>query len=66
MLPCRDPSDIKRTVSNISWYPDGANKIAVAYSALEFQKTSDVISFDSYIWDIGKPMQMICVLCIIL
>ncbi|XP_019851832.1 PREDICTED: dynein intermediate chain 3, ciliary-like, partial [Amphimedon queenslandica] len=51
----RDPSDIKRTVSNISWYPDGANKIAVAYSALEFQKTSDVLSFDSYIWDIENP-----------
>lgn len=49
-----DPCDIKRTVANISWYPDGANKIAVAYSSLEFQKSSEVVSLDSYIWEIGR------------
>jgi dynein intermediate chain 2 len=51
----RDPLDTKRTVSHISWYPDGANKIAASYSSLEFQKSPDNISFDSYIWEIENP-----------
>ena len=33
----KDPSDIKRTVSNISWYPDGGKKLAVAFAILQFQ-----------------------------
>ena len=49
-----DPSEIKRTISNISWYPDGAHKIAAAYSSLEFQKSPENISLDSYIWEIGE------------
>jgi dynein intermediate chain 2 len=51
----RDPLDTKRTVSHISWYPDGANKVAASYSSLEFQKSPDNISFDSYIWEIENP-----------
>ena len=33
----KDPSEIKRTVSNISWYPDGGKKLAVAFAILQFQ-----------------------------
>ncbi|XP_046856745.1 dynein intermediate chain 3, ciliary-like [Xenia sp. Carnegie-2017] len=51
----RDPSDIKRTASSLSWYPDGARKIAVAYSILEFQKSQLDTPMDSYIWDIENP-----------
>lgn len=52
----RDPNDIKRTAAKISWYPDGAQKLAVAYSVLEFQKASPNICLDSYIWDIGTKI----------
>jgi len=52
----KDPSEIKRTVANISWYPDGGKKIAVAFAILQFQdpridKASDL----SYIWDVNNP-----------
>ena len=52
----KDPSEIKRTVSNISWYPDGGKKLAVAFAILQFQdpridKASDL----SYIWDVNNP-----------
>ena len=50
----RDPNEIKRTATHLSWYPDGARKLAVAYSNLEFQRASAETSLDSYIWDIGK------------
>jgi len=54
---CRDPSDIKRSVAHISWFPDGPRKLAVAYSHLEFQSAghaaSSASNIDSYIWDIG-------------
>ena len=33
----KDPSEIKRTVANISWYPDGGKKLAVAFAILQFQ-----------------------------
>ncbi|XP_071953845.1 dynein intermediate chain 3, ciliary-like [Antedon mediterranea] len=51
----RDPNEIKRTATHLSWYPDGAKKLAVAYSNLEFQRSSPDTSFDSYIWDIENP-----------
>ena len=53
LLYFRDPNEIKRTATSLSWYPDGGRKLAVAYSNLEFQRTSPDTSFDSYIWDIG-------------
>ena len=53
-MPYRDPNEVKRTATSISWYPDGAKKLAVAYSLLEFQKHSTETCLDSYIWDIGK------------
>lgn len=33
----RDPNDIKRSVSQISWSPEGPLKIAGSYSILNFQ-----------------------------
>uniref|UniRef100_A0A3B1IM08 Dynein, axonemal, intermediate chain 2b n=1 Tax=Astyanax mexicanus TaxID=7994 RepID=A0A3B1IM08_ASTMX len=54
----RDPNEVKRTATSLSWHPDGSQKLAVAYSSLEFQKVSKDMSYDSYIWDIevsNKP-----------
>ncbi|RVE61597.1 hypothetical protein OJAV_G00172140 [Oryzias javanicus] len=50
----RDPHQVKRTVSSLSWCPDGGRKLAAAYSSVEFQQTSQ-LSTDSYIWDVEKP-----------
>ena len=33
----KDPEAVKRTVSSISWYPDGGKKLAVAFSIMQFQ-----------------------------
>jgi len=51
----RDPNEQKRSATSISWYPDGARKLAVAYSILEFQKATSDTCLDSYIWDIEYP-----------
>lgn len=51
----RDPQDWKRTVTHISWYPDGAHRVAAAYSLLEFQKSTQGIPLESYIWEIENP-----------
>eukprot|EP00164_Ancoracysta_twista_P002327 GFYU01003075.1.p1 GENE.GFYU01003075.1~~GFYU01003075.1.p1 ORF type:complete len:570 (+),score=204.31 GFYU01003075.1:231-1940(+) len=51
----RDPNPIKRTATSISWYPDGAKKIAVSYSILQFQQMPEGMSLNSYIWDINNP-----------
>ncbi|CAG5886811.1 unnamed protein product [Menidia menidia] len=51
----RDPNEVKRTVTCLSWHPDGGKKLAAAYSCLEFQKTSKEMSLDSYIWDVENP-----------
>lgn len=51
----RDPNEIKRTASCISWYPDGAQKLAIGYSVLEFQRSAPNTCLDSYIWDIENP-----------
>jgi dynein intermediate chain 2 len=51
----RDPNAIKRTATSISWYPDGAKKVAVSYAILDFQKVPDGMSLSSYIWDVQNP-----------
>lgn len=51
----RDPNETKRTATSISWYPDGAKKLAIAYSMLEFQKLTSDTCMDSYIWEIENP-----------
>ena len=52
----RDPNTVKRTVSNISWYPDGGKKLAVAFAIMQFQDwRMDKMSNLSYIWDVNNP-----------
>ncbi|KAI9138568.1 WD40-repeat-containing domain protein [Paraphysoderma sedebokerense] len=53
----RDPNFVKRAATSISWYPDDGNKIAVAYSVLQFQQMPMNMSVDSYIWDVENPNQ---------
>lgn len=48
----RDPSQSKRSATKLSWHPDGAAKLAVAYCNLNFQ--SDPQAVPSYIWDLQK------------
>ncbi len=49
-----DPSNTRRAANHMSWYADGARKLAVSYCNLEFQSGSNDTFIDSYIWDIGK------------
>lgn len=56
----RDPNEVKRTATSLSWHPDGGGKLAVAYSSLEFQKFSKNMCPDSYIWDIGMVKTCCC------
>ncbi|XP_060933496.1 dynein axonemal intermediate chain 2 [Limanda limanda] len=51
----RDPNEVKRTITGLSWHPDSGRKLAAAYSCLEFQKAFKDMSLDSYIWDIENP-----------
>uniref|UniRef100_A0A087XWB9 Dynein, axonemal, intermediate chain 2b n=1 Tax=Poecilia formosa TaxID=48698 RepID=A0A087XWB9_POEFO len=51
----RDPNQVKRTITGLSWHPDGGRKLAAAYCSLDFQKSPPDMSFDSYIWDLEKP-----------
>jgi len=52
----KDPSEIKRTVADVSWYPDGGRKIAAAFSIMQFQDwRMEEMSLKSYIWDINNP-----------
>ena len=51
---CRDPSGVRRAANHISWYADGARKLAVSYCNLEFQGSNSDSFIDSYIWDVGK------------
>lgn len=50
----RDPQEIKRTATHLSWHPDGNRKLAVAYSCLKFQRAPMSMNYDSYIWDLGE------------
>ncbi|XP_071881657.1 dynein axonemal intermediate chain 2 isoform X3 [Anas platyrhynchos] len=49
----RDPNITKRTAAHLSWHPDRCKKLAVAYSCLEFQQSTEDMSLDSYIWDLA-------------
>nr|XP_019951049.1 PREDICTED: dynein intermediate chain 2, axonemal [Paralichthys olivaceus] len=51
----RDPNKVKRTITGLSWHPDSGRKLATANSCLKFQKASEDMSPDSYIWDIENP-----------
>nr|XP_040124617.1 dynein intermediate chain 2, axonemal [Ictidomys tridecemlineatus] len=51
----RDPQDIKRAATHVSWHPDGNRKLAVAYSCLNFQRAPAGMSHESYIWELENP-----------
>eukprot|EP00308_Calcidiscus_leptoporus_P024516 CAMPEP_0119354926 /NCGR_PEP_ID=MMETSP1334-20130426/3893_1 /TAXON_ID=127549 /ORGANISM="Calcidiscus leptoporus, Strain RCC1130" /LENGTH=570 /DNA_ID=CAMNT_0007368641 /DNA_START=65 /DNA_END=1777 /DNA_ORIENTATION=+ len=52
----KDPNTVKRTVSKISWYPDGGKKLAVAFAIMQFQDwRMEKMSNLSYIWDVNNP-----------
>ncbi|KAJ0005286.1 hypothetical protein NQD34_011500 [Periophthalmus magnuspinnatus] len=51
----RDPNEVRRTVTCLSWHPDGGKKLAGAYSCLHFQTSQSNMCEDSYIWDIENP-----------
>nr|XP_015826641.2 dynein axonemal intermediate chain 2 [Nothobranchius furzeri] len=53
----RDPNELKRAITGLSWHPDGGRKLAAAFSCLKFQKISKDMSLDSYIWDIDNPIR---------
>ena len=52
----KDINETKRTVTDISWYPDGGKKLAVSFAIMQFQDyRCDKMSADSYIWDVTNP-----------
>nr|XP_042138999.1 dynein axonemal intermediate chain 2 isoform X3 [Peromyscus maniculatus bairdii] len=51
----RDPQEIKRAATHLSWHPDGNRKLAIAYSCLNFQRAPLGMSHESYIWDLENP-----------
>ncbi|GAB5354002.1 hypothetical protein AAMO2058_000082400 [Amorphochlora amoebiformis] len=53
----KDPCNLNRHATKLSWHPDGSGKIAVSYSTMKFQKMNDDTPRSSYIWDINHPNQ---------
>lgn len=52
----KDPADkVKRSISKISWHPDGPKELAAAYSVMRFQKQPTDMPLESYIWDLNNP-----------
>ncbi|NXG08462.1 DNAI2 protein, partial [Sakesphorus luctuosus] len=51
----RDPNEVRRMATHLSWHPDACKELAVAYCSLDFQDKRSDMSFDSYIWDLGNP-----------
>ncbi|XP_012384708.2 dynein axonemal intermediate chain 2 isoform X1 [Dasypus novemcinctus] len=51
----RDPQEIKRAATHLSWHPDDNRKLAVAYSCLDFQRAPLGMNYESYIWDLENP-----------
>lgn len=50
----KDPADEKRSVTKISWHPEGPTKIAGSYSNLKFQRMTEEMPMASFIWDISE------------
>eukprot|EP00927_Polykrikos_kofoidii_P047206 TRINITY_DN4130_c0_g2_i1.p1 TRINITY_DN4130_c0_g2~~TRINITY_DN4130_c0_g2_i1.p1 ORF type:complete len:575 (-),score=107.07 TRINITY_DN4130_c0_g2_i1:465-2189(-) len=50
----KDPSDEKRSVTKISWHPEGPTKLVGSYSCLRFQRMSEEMPLNSFIWDISE------------
>ncbi|XP_076390371.1 dynein intermediate chain 3, ciliary-like isoform X2 [Megachile rotundata] len=57
-----DPEAIKRPVSGLSWSSCGSNRLAAAYSFMEFEEHSADVSPHSYIWDIDYSSSPLCAL----
>jgi dynein intermediate chain 2 len=50
-----DHDQPKRTVTSISWHPDGSHRLAASYSILRFQQQTSLAAQESYIWDVNNP-----------
>lgn len=46
---------MKRAVNNLSWHPDGPEKIAASYCVMRFQQQHADMKLDSFIWDVHNP-----------
>ncbi|GAB1598530.1 dynein intermediate chain 3, ciliary [Argonauta hians] len=53
----RDPNDNPRSASQISWSPDGARRLAVAYCNLNYDTPNIKSSLYSYTWSIENTNQ---------
>lgn len=66
----KDPSEEKRSVTKISWHPEGPTKLVGSYSNLHFQRSTDEMPMSSFVWDISErnvpltelrtPSPMVC------
>ncbi|KYN06592.1 Dynein intermediate chain 3, ciliary [Cyphomyrmex costatus] len=50
-----DPQSIVRPINHLSWSPDAQNRLAAAYSFMEFERKLSNVNPSSYIWDIENP-----------
>mmetsp|Transcript_28469 Transcript_28469/g.74446 ORF Transcript_28469/g.74446 Transcript_28469/m.74446 type:complete len:577 (-) Transcript_28469:131-1861(-) len=50
----KDPCDEKRSVTKIGWHPEGPTKLVCSYSNLRFQRMTDEMPMNSFIWDISE------------
>ncbi|XP_077262113.1 dynein intermediate chain 3, ciliary-like isoform X1 [Temnothorax americanus] len=50
-----DPQPIVRPINHLSWSPGAQNRLAAAYSFMEFEMKSSNVNSSSYIWDIENP-----------
>jgi dynein intermediate chain 2 len=50
----KDPCDEKRSVTKIGWHPEGPTKLVSSYSNLRFQRMTDEMPMNSFIWDIAE------------
>lgn len=51
----KDPSSVLRSASYLDWHPDGAHKLVVSYSIMQFQQQPANMPISSYIWDVSNP-----------
>ncbi|KYN19471.1 Dynein intermediate chain 3, ciliary [Trachymyrmex cornetzi] len=50
-----DPQPIVRPINHLSWSPGAQNRLAAAYSFMEFERKLSNVNPSSYIWDIENP-----------
>lgn len=50
----KDPAEEKRSVTKISWHPEGPTKLVGSYSNLRFQRMSEDMPMASFVWDIAE------------